>query len=135
MREDSTSAGPRPIVFMMGEHIYLRPVEMTDIPRVQRWINDPETRQYLLNVRPLNELAERKWVENSAAHDEIRFAIVARAADQHIGNMSLLAIDWVNRHGLFGIMIGEPDARRKGHGSEATRLMVRYAFESLNLNR
>src|SRR5438876_8628691 len=103
MSEESTNAGPRPIVFVMGEQIYRRPVEMADIPRVQRWINDPETRRFLLNVRPLNELAERKWVENSAAHDEIRFAIVARAGDQHIGNMSLLAIDWVNRHARFGI--------------------------------
>jgi RimJ/RimL family protein N-acetyltransferase len=32
-------------------------------------------------------------------------------------------------------MLGEPEEWGKGYGSEATRLVLRYAFETLNLNR
>ena len=35
----------------------------------------------------------------------------------------------------MAIGIGEPDAWNKGYGSEAMRLMLRYGFEELNLNR
>jgi len=36
---------------------------------------------------------------------------------------------------LFGIHIGEEECRGKGYGTEATQLMLSYAFETLNLNR
>lgn len=32
-------------------------------------------------------------------------------------------------------MIGEPNAQNKGYGTEVSRLILRYAFEQLNLNR
>ena len=39
------------------------------------------------------------------------------------------------RHAAFGITIGCKDAWGKGHGTEATRLVVGHAFQVLNLNR
>ncbi len=44
------------------------------------------------------------------------------------------AISWCRR-ASFGILIGDKAAWGKGYGSEATRLMLRHAFETLNLNR
>jgi RimJ/RimL family protein N-acetyltransferase len=40
-----------------------------------------------------------------------------------------------NRSACFGITIGAKDEWGKGYGTETTVLMVRYAFETLNLNR
>ena len=40
-----------------------------------------------------------------------------------------------DRHSGFGIVIGDKESWDKGYGTEATTLLVRYAFETLNLNR
>ena len=45
-----------------------------------------------------------------------------------IGSTSLHDIDMRDRSATFGIMIGDPSARGKGFGTEATPLMLDYAF-------
>ncbi len=37
-------------------------------------------------------------------------------------------------YGGFGILIGESDARGRGHGAETARLMLDYAFTALGLH-
>ncbi len=45
----------------------------------------------------------------------------------------LMDIDAGNRRAEFGIIIGEPDCRGKGYGTETTRLMLDYAFTARGL--
>jgi len=52
-----------------------------------------------------------------------------------IGTTGLHRIDFKNRHAGFGIAIGDKQAWGKGYGTEATFLVARYGFETLNLNR
>jgi RimJ/RimL family protein N-acetyltransferase len=64
------------------------------------------------------------------------FGIALRAESQQlIGFCDLSEIDRTARHARFGIVIGEPDRWGHGHGAEATRLLMRHAFEHLHLNR
>jgi RimJ/RimL family protein N-acetyltransferase len=51
-----------------------------------------------------------------------------------IGNTNLFNVDLHNGTADFGILIGEPDAWGKGYGTEATRLMLDYAFDVLGLH-
>src|SRR5262249_50692365 len=55
--------------------------------------------------------------------------------DLLIGAAGLHDIDLRNRHAWFGITIGDKSAWGKGHGTEATRLILELAFGTLNLNR
>ncbi len=124
------------IVFLAGEHIYLRPLEPGDADRSQRWVNDPEVRVPLGQYLPLNAKGEHEFIETAGANNErIGFAIVLKEGDRHIGNLGLHQIRWKDRSAIFGILIGEPDCRGRGFGTEATRLLLKYAFETLNLNR
>ncbi|MDQ3509733.1 MAG: GNAT family N-acetyltransferase [Actinomycetota bacterium] len=43
-------------------------------------------------------------------------------------------IDHRNRRAEFGIFIGERSARRKGCGTETTKLMLDYAFTAVGLH-
>jgi RimJ/RimL family protein N-acetyltransferase len=52
-----------------------------------------------------------------------------------IGFVALHSIEWNNQSSLLAIGIGDTNYRRKGFGSEALRLILRYAFHELNLNR
>jgi RimJ/RimL family protein N-acetyltransferase len=54
---------------------------------------------------------------------------------QHIGNLSLQQIDWINRSAEMAIVIGEKDYWGKGFATEALLLLYYHAFTKLNLNR
>lgn len=51
-----------------------------------------------------------------------------------IGLCVLFAIDKVDRKAMFGITIGEKSYWDKGYGQEATKLILDFGFNLLNLN-
>lgn len=74
-----------------------------------------------------------EWVK-SQAEKRIRFTIYRIDNWQPIGDVGLRDLDFRNGTGVLGIMIGERDCRGKGYGTEATRLMLDYAFTVLSLH-
>lgn len=122
--------------FLIGERLYLRPLEESDIPTCLRWINDPEVTRTLATYRPWNELREREWFQGNYKDDrEIVLAITLKENDKHLGNIGLHAIQWKDRQAELGIMIGEREEWDKGYGAEAIGLMLEYGFERLGLHR
>lgn len=123
--------------FLIGEKVYFRPLDIADLEKLVKWINDPEITVFLTMGRfPANSIREREWLENLyKSTDDIVMGIVIKDGDIFIGNCGLHQIDWVSRSAVFGIMIGEKEYQNKGYGTEAVLLMLKYAFEILNLNR
>ena len=123
---------------LIGERVRLRAPEQEDIPTFLRWYNDPEVRQYLLMYAPLSKADEERWFETQlAADDQYVFVVEVRESREWvpIGNCGLHKIDWKNRMAEFGISIGEKVYWGQGFGTEATRVMLRFAFGELNLHR
>ncbi|RME88009.1 MAG: N-acetyltransferase [Anaerolineae bacterium] len=122
-----------------GERVRLRAVEREDLPHFVRWLNDPEVQRGLTLYRPLSLAEEEQWFENLAQQprDERPLAIEIREGEEWrlVGNSSLMHIDWRNRSAEVGLFIGEKRYWDRGYGSEVLRLWLRYAFETLNLNR
>jgi RimJ/RimL family protein N-acetyltransferase len=124
------------VVFLDGGRVYLRPVEMADAEPFRRWLNDPSVRINLKLFAPLTEKAEQEFIERAGTNpDDFVFAIVRKQGDRVIGAGGLHRTRWKDRSASFGILIGDPECRGAGYGTEATRLILRYAFETLNLNR
>jgi RimJ/RimL family protein N-acetyltransferase len=122
--------------FLIGSKVYLRPLDLADAPTLTAWLNDPEVTRYLLIHRPLMLLAEEAFLRKmSESERDIVLGIVTHEPEQFIGVTGFHKLDARNRHVQFGITLGERSAWGKGYGTEATRLMVRYAFDTLNLNR
>src|SRR5687768_8893732 len=126
----------RPIVNFEGDLVALGPIRRDLVPTYQRWMNDFETvRTLALPPGPMTLESETAWFERQAsANDPILFTIYERSSWKPIGNNDLRHIDWRHRTAEYGIAIGEPEARGKGYGTEATRLMLDYAFTALGLN-
>ena len=101
------------------------------------WLNDPEVRCYLgRNFPPLNLRREREWIENLYKdRNSVTFGVVLKESDKLIGSTGFGNIDWRNRRAAFGIAIGDKPEWSKGYGAEAIKLVVRYGFDTLNLNR
>ena len=122
--------------FLIGSQIYLRPLSLADAPVLTAWLNDPEVTRHLRVHRPLMLLAEEAFLRKLSENEQdMVLGIVVRETDQFIGITGFRRLDSRSRHIEFGITVGEKTAWGKGHGSEATRLMLRYAFETLNLHR
>jgi len=124
--------------FAEGPHVILRPLERTDLnERYLGWLNDPEVTRYTeTGAFPSTaEDLENFYRSVTGSRNDVIFAVVDKESGRHIGNVKLGPIQWVYRCATFGILIGEKDFWGKGAGEEATRLMVEYGFQRLNLHR
>jgi [ribosomal protein S5]-alanine N-acetyltransferase len=121
---------------LVGTKVYLRPLERADAAAVVPWFNDPDVSRFSLRYRPLTLQEQEQWLEQ-AGRDErsVLLGIALREDDRLIGTTGFHQLSFKDRGAVFGILIGAKAEWDKGYGSEATRLMVRYAFETLNLHR
>ncbi|MCA1725758.1 MAG: GNAT family N-acetyltransferase, partial [Thermomicrobia bacterium] len=115
----------------------LGPLRRDVIPLYQRWFNDFGTlRTLAIPPRPLTLEGETAWYEHAAIGDasSVQFTIYEAAAWRPIGNALWRDIDYRNRTAAMAIFIGDAADRGKGYGTEATRLMLDYAFTALGLH-
>jgi RimJ/RimL family protein N-acetyltransferase len=122
-----------------GKRIRLRAVEREFLPLFVDWINDPEVSANISIFLPFSQLDEESWFEDmrKAPHSERPLTIEIQDGDgwRPIGTVGLGQFDTRNRSAEFGILIGDKSRWDQGYGSEATRLMLRHGFDTLNLNR
>jgi RimJ/RimL family protein N-acetyltransferase len=122
-----------------GELIRLRALELDDLERCYRWLNDGELTRFIEGGRyPVSREYEREWLEN-AVRNRSSFSNVLMAIETkdgvHIGNIGLHEGSPEHRSAKLGIMIGEKEYWSKGFGTDAIRVVLRFAFERMNLNR
>ena len=122
--------------FRTGKRIYLRPLEIEDVPFLQALVNNEEIHPFLGVYWPLNGVAERAWLEGLYANREkFPFGIALQEGDRLIGSCELRLGPAAHRTADLGIGIGESGFQGKGYGSEAIGLLLEYGFGTLNLNR
>ncbi len=132
MNETVTDNNDRPVANIVGEKVLLGPLRRDSTSLYQRWMNDFETMRGYDMLRPLTENAIESWFERASTSDShILFTLYERATYRPIGHTGLLRVDRGHRNGEFDLFIGEPDCRGRGYGSEATRLVLDYAFNGL----
>ena len=136
MRRKSTENNEKPILNVVGDLVGLGPLRRDLLPLYQRWINDLGTMRTLgLAPLPMTSEKEQEWYDRqSKAEEDVPFTIFERETLRPIGNTGLHGVDHRNRSATFGILIGEPECRGKGYGTETTRLMLDYAFTALGLH-
>jgi RimJ/RimL family protein N-acetyltransferase len=111
-----------------------------DAETMARWSRNSEFLR-LMDSEPVMPRSVQQEKENIAGWMEherpnsFGFAIRALADDRLIGFVGLGGINWMNGDCFVGIGIGEPEDWGKGYGTDAMRLILRYAFTELNLHR
>lgn len=119
-----------------GERIRLAPLTPDLLPDYVRWFGDPEVTRYILLRYPPSEKMEQDWFERIAASaDDVLWGVFVQETNHHIGNVAIHKINWPNRRGETGTLIGEKDAWNKGYASEAVRLRTAWAFEQMGLEK
>lgn len=123
---------------LAGSLVYLRPGERSDIPTFVRWLSDERTTRHLLLRSPISEALEERWFDQMLEHhgrDRWFFVICRIVDDRAVGSLDLHAVDQVNGGAGIGIMIGDPSDTGHGYGSDALRILVRFGFDELRLER
>lgn len=117
--------------------VLLRAIEHSDIRQLWEWTQDAETMRLRNYMAPPTSFAEaEKEYEESLAtvDDHVRLAITTKE-NELIGEASLHDINRRTQGAQFTIAIGNKAYWGKGYGSDATKALMRYAFEQLNLHR
>lgn len=120
------------------ERLILRPFVPEDAPRVTDLAGVFVIADTTANIpHPYPPGAAEEWIAGLApaaeAGTQYTFAITCRAQSVLIGAIGLVCNTQHNRAEM-GYWIGEP-YWRKGYATEAARRVVRFGFETLELNR
>jgi RimJ/RimL family protein N-acetyltransferase len=132
-----------PIFNIIGERVALGPLVREHLPLHTRWINDAERQRTGGDMLgPVTAEQLDAWFEQRRGQqDTAVFTLYARVTDpassadwEPIGFTMLRDIDHRNRTAEYAISIGAAASRGQGFGSEATFLMLDYAFTALGLH-
>lgn len=121
----------------LTDSIGLRLPEPSDLEALYQQKNDPAVASLLGGFSTGYARADiRDWIEHHRnVQNEVLWVIVDTEKDLCIGHVGLYNIDHRVGQAEFAIMIGDASYWGQGIGLECTQFAVRYAFESLNLNR
>jgi len=128
------------IRFLDGKRLFLTPLAECDLDSTYRWFHDKEFVDLVGSYLQPTSMAKYrdgfdKLLMSCDGKTRVFLSIILKSSGAFIGNVSLDGIDQYEHKASFGLFIGEPKYRRKGFGSEAARLLLRFAFEDMGLRR
>jgi RimJ/RimL family protein N-acetyltransferase len=124
------------MIKLIGEKVYLKPMEEADITNRVRWINDPDIQDTLNYVTPVSLARTKKWF-NKMIDDFTRyeFSIYSVETDEQIGFCGLFNIEKPEMKAESHAVIGEKKYWKGGFGTETLKILMEYGFKELGLNR
>lgn len=122
---------------LAGQGVQLRRHDRANYQLYARWYGDEEIwRLTSWMAEPMHEVGVKRLFEDREASSlEDSFAIHKEGEEEPIGVISLMNISEANASADLSVIVGERKDRDQGLGTEAIRVILRYAFEELGLNR
>lgn len=126
---------------LKGELVRLSALDADELGKAfSRWNRDSEFRRLLDAgaARMDSQKAAQKWLEKEIEEQSVNqhwFSIRKLDDDKLLGDIDLYVYDWTGRDSFVGLGIGEREFWGKGYGTDVMRVILRYAFTEVNLNR
>lgn len=104
------------------------------------WIRDAEFWRLMTSEPPVfySTKAEQKHIEemlDKPQPNNFYFQIRTLQDDRFIGDVGLDGVNWAHGESFVGIALGDRETWNQGYGTDAMRVILRYAFWELNLHR
>jgi len=125
------------VTTIRGEEVLLRPLRESDLEESLR-VWTPELRHMYggsLTSPQRPTLADKRRSFERIQRGERGHIFAVEADGRYIGFANIEVTSEENERAKYRIAIENPEYWGKGYGTEATRLMLRYAFETLGLHR
>lgn len=125
-----------PPPFLVGTHVRLRPLCDIDVDGPYLgWFNDEQVcRHNRHHVYPYRREDAIRYIRTTESGPDLVLALETPDG-VHIGNVSLQNLDATSRTADLAILVGDERYRRIGCGFEASDLMLRHGFRTMNLHR
>ena len=126
---------------LKGELVRLSSLDADELSKAfSRWGRDSEFKRLLDSGAPKlsSQKAVQKWLEKEIEEQSVNqhwFSIRALEDNKLLGDIDLFVVNWSSRDAFVGLGIGEREFWGKGYGTDVMRVMLRYAFTEVNLNR
>ncbi|HWH95367.1 MAG TPA: GNAT family protein [Baekduia sp.] len=126
-----------PDFVVVGEKVALGPLRRDLAAAYARWMNQLEVRWGLNQLGIATPQSQEKWVDENVERGAQRepeateFTVYDRSDATAVGTAGLFHIGHANGTAEFAIALGE--RRGQGLGTEATRLVLDFAFHVLHL--
>ena len=115
--------------------IYLRTLNDKDATeKYCEWLNDSNVNKYLETKKANIDEIKNYILEKNESCNCLFLGIFDKSNDAHIGNLKLEPIDFENKKATFSIMVGDRKYWNRGIGTEATSLIINYAWNTLKLD-
>lgn len=121
----------------IGEKVRFRAYGKEDTKLAHEYINDEDVKKNLIVgiPYPVTLHEEEKWIESqSAFKTEYSFAIEILESGEYIGGCGVNKVDWKNSVAEIGIFVAKK-FWGKGYGTDAMKLLVKFVFEQININK
>lgn len=116
--------------------IYLRPMTGEDTDRIVAWRNSEAVRKNFIYQELFTREGHEEWVRSMVNTGRVvQMIICIEQDDSPVGSVYIRDIEPLHRKAEYGIFIGEAQARGRGIGTAAAKLMLKYCFEELKLHR
>jgi RimJ/RimL family protein N-acetyltransferase len=117
-----------------GGLVRLRAVEESDIPLIHDLFSDPEVQRTLSVNWPGPVADTRIWWEGTRRNPSTEAFVIETLPGELVGVCSLEDTNRAARWAGLGLWVGRPYWDR-GYGTDAVRVLCRFAFREMNLQR
>ncbi|PTU84616.1 N-acetyltransferase [Staphylococcus pasteuri] len=114
--------------------INLRALKKSDSDLILNWMKNDKLRYLIGTTFPITELEHENWFQNRMLEKDNRMFVIELENETAIGIVGFKNLDWINSNSELFIYIGDENYWGKGYGKEALKLLINFAFNSLNLH-
>lgn len=123
-------------MILHGNLVSLMKIRDEDTDSLVKWRNSAHVKENLYSQEDVTPEQHREWLRTKVDSGQcVQFVIYSKHDKVPVGTTFLKNIEAYHSRAEFGIFIGELGYLGKGLGGDATRLIVKYGFEELKLNK
>ena len=116
--------------------IFLRPMTHGDTDLIIGWRNREDVRRNFIYQKPFTREGHENWIRTMIDTGRaVQMMICDISSGRALGSVYIRDIDREHNKAEYGIFIGEAEARGRGLGTAAAKLMLRYCFQEERLHR
>ena len=124
---------------LSGTRVRLRAIEPVDEDILFHWENDVSNWQVSNTFKPFSRQVLRKYLDQAHLDlfeaKQLRLVIETLAEGKPVGMIDLFDFDPFHQRAGIGILIGDPEERRKGYALDALETLINYVFRILMLKQ
>lgn len=118
-----------------SDHLLFRALQDSDIEHWYAMHNDLRVQRFITEEAVVPRSEKYKEILRAKAESwTIWFTVVLKGTGEFVGQCCVRTLEPKNRDALFGISM-HPKFWGNGYGTEATKFIIGYAFETLGIQR